>query len=136
MYLLYFDPSLLRLIVTPAHQRLIHVLQQILEARICLLSAGLDLVSWQHEAVSASVSQLRGKGVVRSDNIIHIVDAGAGGLVDSRADGTVGKRRSMDGLDGGNGASCERLQLVVVGSDGVAGISIGWNHGLVLISAI
>lgn len=137
MYLLfYLISSLLRLTATPVHRRLFHVLQQILEACICLLSAGLDLVSWKDEAVSASVSQLRSKGVVRSDNIVHIVDAGAGGLVDGRADGAVGKRCSVDGLDGGNCAPCERLQLVVVGSDGIARISIGWIHDLVLISAI
>lgn len=134
IYLFYFNLSRLLLLITPAHQRLFHVLQQILEACVCFLSAGLDLVSWEDEAVFASVPKLRSKGVVGSDNIIHIVNAGAGGLVDGRADGAVGKRRSMDGLDGGNGALCEGLQLVIVGGDGAAGISIGWKSRLVLIS--
>lgn len=82
----------------------LHVLQQVLEACVCLLAARQNLVCREDKAISTRVSELRRKGVIRLDHVAHIVNAGAGGLIDSRADRAVIKRGAVDCTNGSNGA--------------------------------
>jgi len=110
----------------PFHRFLLHIQQQIPHSSVCLLAPGQDLARWQNEAIGALVSQFRGERVVSAHDVVHVVNAAAGCLVDGRADRAGSEARTEDGLDGRRGAAGERLQLAVFLGEVGAGVAVGW----------
>lgn len=107
-------------------KNLFHVLQQILDTCKSLSAGGDNLAGWQHEAVGAGITELGGEGVVRTNDVVHVVDGGTGGLVDSGADGSGLEGQTVDGLDGGGSTGGERVELRGFGGDGSAGVAISY----------
>jgi len=110
---------------------LLHVLQQVPHTSIRLLASGHDLRRRQDKAVVAPVAQLGSENVVSTDNIVGIVDTAAGGLIDRGADRARLEAGTVDFLNGGRGALRKRLQLLVVGGDLRAGVSISWRGSII-----
>jgi hypothetical protein len=107
---------------------LFHVLEEVSNTSPSLLAAGQDLVGGQDEAVAASVAELSGESVLGADDVVGIVDAVAGGLVNGVADGAGLEAGAEHRLDGARHAPSQRPQLRVLGSDRRAGVAVGWEH--------
>jgi hypothetical protein len=106
--------------------RLLHVEKQISNTSIRLLAAGNDLIGGENEAVGSLVAKLGGEDVVGLDDLVDVVDAGAGSLVDGLADVSGGEGGAKDGADGGGSATRKRQQLSVLGRDVGAGVAVSW----------
>jgi hypothetical protein len=87
---------------------------QSLDTRPRLFSTGHDLASRQHEAAVSSIPKLSSEDVLAADDVLDVVDAGAGGLVDGAADGAVVEGGAVDFLEGVNEGGGEGLEFVVV----------------------
>ena len=94
-----------------------------------LLSTGHDLLSRQDEAAVSGIPKLSGEDVLATDDILDVVDTGAGGLVDGVADGAEFVGSAVDFLQGVDEGGGEGLEFVVVIGEGFAGVAVCYGNG-------
>lgn len=104
---------------------LFHVLEEVLDTSKRLLTAGNDLVRRKNESVSTSITELNSVAVVGLDDIVGPVNTRSGSLVDGAADRSVVKAGSVNRADGVDGTPGKGNELVVLGGQSVASVTVG-----------
>jgi hypothetical protein len=104
---------------------LLHVLQQIAQARPHLLSTRQNLVRRQHKAIVASIPELDSHAKCRLCNFKRVVDAVTTDLVNSVADGSASEDRAMYSLDSSDGAISQRLALCGIRDRARTSVTVG-----------
>lgn len=101
-----------------------HVLKEVAETSVGLGGSWQNLTGGQDEAVVTGVAKLGRESVVSANNIINVIDAAAGRLVDGGANGAIGIVSAIDRLDGSDSALGKGLELSVLGRPSCAGVTV------------
>lgn len=104
---------------------LFHVLEEVLDTSESLLAAGKNLVGRKNKSVATSITELNSVAVVSLDDIVGPVNARSWSLVDGAADRTVVEAGSVDRADSVDSTLGKGNELVVLGRESVASVSVG-----------